>query len=221
MPAAAGADDQQRAVFRSPGAALIWYGWLLFAAANVADLAIQGRDHASAMIAAVLALITGGVYVVALRPKIVADSSAVTVRNPLRDVRVPWGAVTSIELKDVVGVHYQVEAVSPVGQPRQRVVHAWALQSSRRSRMRAQRRARARASKYPVASPGFGKLPEEVRQLATQPLAVTVIAQLDGLRARANQRGAAGGRPVVTWSGVSIAALGVPAVLVTVIGVLG
>ena len=45
--------------FRSPTAVVIWFVWLLFAVGNWIDLAIQGRDHTSAVAAAILLLATG------------------------------------------------------------------------------------------------------------------------------------------------------------------
>ena len=45
--------------FRSPTAVMIWWVWLLFLVANLIDIAVQGRDHASVVAAAILLLATG------------------------------------------------------------------------------------------------------------------------------------------------------------------
>ena len=59
--------------FRSPIAVVVWVVWLLFAVGNWIDLAVQGRDHGSAVAAAILLLATGAVYVTGQRPQIIAD----------------------------------------------------------------------------------------------------------------------------------------------------
>ena len=91
--------------FRSPIAVVIWVVWLLFAVGNWIDLAVQGRDHGSAVAAAILLLATGAVYVTAARPRIIADDAGVTVRNPLRDHRVGWAGVAKVDLADLLRVH--------------------------------------------------------------------------------------------------------------------
>ncbi len=213
----------RRKVFRSGGMLAIWYAWLAFAAANLIDLAVQGRDHTSAVAAAVLLLITGVAYVAALRPRIIADEDSLTLRNPLRDIRVPWGAVTSVGLRDVVRVTYRAPA--PGGGPeRQRVLNSWALQSSQRRRRKAQMRPKAgaagrgRGTRFDRSpEPGFARLPEEAKALLAQPTAVRAAAQLDALGAAARQRGAPGGAPIIAWSWASAAALAGPALLVAAV----
>ena len=59
--------------FRSPTAVIIWWVWLLFAAANLIDLAVQGRDHESLVAAAILVMATGVAYVTAQRPRIITS----------------------------------------------------------------------------------------------------------------------------------------------------
>src|ERR1700747_2479404 len=83
-------------VLRSPTAVVIWWIWLLFAAANLIDLAVQGRDHTSLVAAAILILATGVAYVTAQRPRIVADSAGITIVNPLRDHHIGWAGVTQV-----------------------------------------------------------------------------------------------------------------------------
>ncbi|MGE5285795.1 MAG: PH domain-containing protein [Micromonosporaceae bacterium] len=194
-------------------AIVLWYVWLVFAAANLIDLAVRGRDHSSAVIAAVLVLITGVAYVAMRRPRIIADADSVLLRNPLRDIRVPWGVVTGVDVGDMICVRCEVEATAAGAPPRERVLRGWALQSSHRSRMRAEVRARKRASGWAGASPGFAKLPEEARILAAQPAAVRAAVELDRLGAEARERGARGGEPTITWSWASAAALAVPTLL--------
>ncbi len=125
--------------FRSPTAAVIWVVWLLFAVANWIDLAVQGRDHLSVVAAAILLLVTGLAYVTAQRPRIIADETGVTVRNPLRDHRIGWAAVTKVDLVDLLRVH------TDQGR-RGKVISSWAVPYSRRRKLVAESRAR-RASR--------------------------------------------------------------------------
>src|ERR1700684_3370244 len=91
--------------FRSPTAVVVWWVWLLFAAANLIDLAVQGRDHLSLVAAAILLLATGGAYVTAERPRIIAHRRRITIANPLRDHHIGWAGVTKVDLADLLRVH--------------------------------------------------------------------------------------------------------------------
>ncbi len=99
--------------FRSPTAVVVWWVWLLFAAANLIDLAVQGRDHLSLVAAAILVLATGVAYVTAQRPRIIADSAGITVVNPLRDHHVGWACVTEVDLADLLRVHCRGALTTP------------------------------------------------------------------------------------------------------------
>ena len=211
-----------RKVFRSAGAVAIWYAWLVFAALNLIDLGVQGHDHTSAVIAATLLLITGVAFVAALRPRIIADDDAVTLRNPMCDIMLPWGTVTSVDLREVVRVHCRAQAPDPAGgqAAAARIFRSWALQSSHRSRVKAQLRARARTSELTRSSPGFARTPERAQEIATQSAAARAAADLDQMRGNAALRGAPGGPPTVTWSLASVAALLLPALLLAVVSVI-
>jgi hypothetical protein len=138
--------------FRSPTAVVIWWVWLLFAAANLIDLAVQGRDHLSLVAAAILVLATGVAYVTAQRPRIVADSSGVTVVNPLRDHHIGWAGVTNVDLADLLRVHCQAEP----GQDREKIIDAWAVHYSRRRKLAAEARMRRQAARAGSGRPSFG-----------------------------------------------------------------
>ena len=56
-------DQDGRQVFRSVGAVVVWWIWLLFAVGNLIDLAVQGRDHLSLVAAFILLFVTGIVYI--------------------------------------------------------------------------------------------------------------------------------------------------------------
>jgi Bacterial PH domain len=132
-------------VFRSPTALVIWAVWLLFAAANWVDLAVQGRDHSSVVAAALLLLATGIAYVAALRPRIIADESGITVKNPLRDHRISWASVTKVDLVDLLRVHCDWDPSgpgAPGGKKHRKVINSWAVHYSRRRQVSAEVRSR-------------------------------------------------------------------------------
>jgi hypothetical protein len=118
--------------FRSPTGVIIWWVWLLFAAANLIDLAVQGRDHGSVVAVAILLLVTGVAYVCAQRPRLVADRLGITVLNPLRDHHAGWACVTKVDLYDLLRVHFQQGQDKPV------IIHAWAVHYSRRRKISAE-----------------------------------------------------------------------------------
>jgi cytochrome bd-type quinol oxidase subunit 2 len=92
-------------MFRLPGAIVAWWAWVIFAVACLADIAATGRDHTAAEIAMTLIAITGVVYTCALWPRVLTDSGAITVQNPLRAHRIPWGSVAAVDLRESVQVH--------------------------------------------------------------------------------------------------------------------
>jgi hypothetical protein len=136
--------------FRSPTAVAVWWVWLLFAAANLIDLAVQGRDHLSLVAAAILVLATGVAYVGAQRPRIIADTSGVTIVNPLRDHHIGWASVSRVDLADLLRVHCDV------GPGRTKMIHSWAVQYSRRRKFAAQARARRASARASSGRPSFG-----------------------------------------------------------------
>ena len=137
-----GKDDPDRQVFRSPAAVAIWWVWVLFAVGNLVDLAVQGRDHLSVVAAFILQLVTGVVYVTAKRPRIVADSGGLTVSNPVREHRVDWAAVAHVDSTDLLRIRCEWQEGDGTAK---RVIYAWAVHSSRRRQVAAERRAARQA----------------------------------------------------------------------------
>jgi hypothetical protein len=142
------ADSPQ--VFRSPTAVIVWWVWLLFAAANLIDLAVQGRDHLSLVAAAILLLATGVAYVTAERPRIIADSVGITIANPLRDHHIGWAGVTKVDLADLLRVHARR------GPGDTKVIYSWAVHYSRRRKAAAETKARRTAARASSGRSSFG-----------------------------------------------------------------
>jgi hypothetical protein len=177
-------------LFRSGAARFFGWAWMVFAAANLADIIWRGRDTASLVAAALMLLGSGIAYVVALRPRIVADTDAVRFHNLLRDVRVPWDAVERIEGGDAVYVH--------AGGRRFR---AFVLQTSPRTRAKAEMKTRREDKGLPDAVADY------VRGRTATDFAAEQLQEMAGERSRTRESPA---EPTATWAWPAIAALALP-----------
>ncbi len=164
--------EPNREVFRLAPPLIFWWVWVAFAVANVADFAIEGAPARFAIvISAILVTITGLAYALALRPRVIAEPSGLTIVNPFRDHHVPWAAITAVDTGEWVRVHYAAGRAGAAqagadqagaGQPgaadvpssaASKAISCWALYISARTKRRA-----ARAT--PPASagvPGFAR----------------------------------------------------------------
>ncbi|WUI00544.1 PH domain-containing protein [Spirillospora sp. NBC_00431] len=206
---------------RSTGGRVAAYAWLAFAALNFADLlfGITGDASYSLMtfgLGAVLLLGCGVAYAVGLRPVIIGDDDAVTIRNPLRDVRAPWAAVRRIEGTSAVTVRFTGQDGTETQ------TRAWVHQTSPRAQAKAEARARKEESRR-----------QEVDLRGRTPAAFTA-QQLNEIRDRQRPRTRSGApdraaaakeaadesaRGTVTWSVPALAALGVPLAALAVIAI--
>jgi Bacterial PH domain len=213
-PAESGAPLSEPRTFRLPGAIVAWWAWVILAVACLADIAFTGRNHTAVEIAATVLFVTGLVYTCALRPRVIADSAGITVRNPLRDHRIPWGSVTEVDLKDSVQVH----CVPEPGAQRGKVIHSWALYHQRRSRLRSELLRQGDRRRLPRSSfAADPRMSDEAQKLLRQPAAQIMAAQLDDLAREARERGAAAGPRVVSWAWPAVAAIVGPAVLLVLV----
>jgi hypothetical protein len=221
-------DPGDRQVFRSVGAMVVWWIWLLFAVGNLIDLAVQGRDHLSLVAALILLFVTGIVYITAQRPRIIADGDGLMIANPVRDHHVGWAAVAGADPTDLLRV--RCEWPEGTGTAR-RAIYCWAVHSSRRRQVAADMRARRQArqgNRGASGLAGFGGFglggafgPSEPSPEG-DPLrldASKVVATLTGRaeQARADAPAAQAVAPVSTWDWVAVGAIVVPglALLIT------
>jgi hypothetical protein len=231
---AAGA-PARREVFRLAPPVALWWGWLAFIAVNVADYAVQGPPppRPAAVIAAIMLLVTGLAYALALRPRVIADGDGLTVVNPFRVHRVPWRLITSVGTGAWVRIRY--------GEGR--TLDCWALYVSARARRKMARPPRrapraalsgpARTARWPEGSGhagGASRLPGEARYLASLPVAAAIAVTL-GTRAERERASAAAGpgpaaadpgpapaaRAASGWSWPALAAVAVPALLLAAV----
>jgi len=224
-----------REVFRLTTPVVVWWAWVAFAVANLIDLAVQGsKAHSAFVIGAVLLLITGFAYTLALRPRVVADQDGLDIVNPFRDHHVPWPVIQLIDAGDWVRVHHTRDSspVTAVEVPG-KAIECWALYVSARTRRRAARGA------PPPRSGGFGafntyaqqlqanettRLPAGARYLASLPPAKAIAARLDTRatkeRARPGKSGRAApapsGRVTARWAAVPILAVLAPAIVLLI-----
>ena len=236
-------DPSSRQVFRSPGAIVVWWVWLLFAVANLIDLAVQGHDHLSLVAAFILLFATGIVYVTAHRPRIVVDADALTIANPVRDHRVGWEAVAGADPTDLL----RVRCEWPDGDgTRQRVIYSWAVHSSRRRQIAAELRTQRQARRGARGGPGgagifgagaggygggFGGIlgmggsfggssadpaPEgDPLRLDPDKIVATITERAEQARLDAPEECAAA--PVSTWDWVAVAAVVVPGLALLIV----
>jgi hypothetical protein len=189
-------------VFRLSGPLVLWWLWVVFAVANLVDLAVQGRDWESVEIAVGLLAITAVVYACTLRPRVITDADSLVMRNPLREHRVPWGRVGEIYLGESVQVQCTDE-----GGDRGRLLHSWALYAPRRTRARADNRGRRLDRQMASRPGGYGQLPDEAKELSKRTLTETMAREIDGMAKQARSRGATEGRVEVTWARWELAAI--------------
>jgi Bacterial PH domain len=234
-------------VFRLAPPVVLWWVWLAFAVANVADFAVQGAPaRLEAVVLAILATVTGLAYALALRPRVVADAGGLAIMNPFRDHRVPWGAIQAVDTGDWVRVHYAPGADAPEvrssapgirssapevrSSAAARSVSCWALYVSARAKRKAAVPSRRPAGsrlvppmlwpRVPEPEPGYAerRLPEEAKYLASLPPAQAIAARLDTRARKERARAATPAGPVTArWAWPRLAAVVLPALALLIV----
>jgi hypothetical protein len=214
-PASGAALEDTKKVFRLPAPVVLWWVWVVFAVANLADLAIQGHDRLSVQIAIGLLAVTGVVYACAFRPRVITDAGGLTILNPLREYRVPWVRVTDVYLGESVQVH--VAAAPATGKGKGKVLHSWALYSPSRSRLKAEARGRRMDRNLASRPGGYARMPVEAREVAKKHPAELMAREIQSLAQKARERGAPDGPVVASWAWSSLAAMLVPTLLLVLV----
>lgn len=214
-PASGAALEDTKKVFRLPAPVVLWWVWVVFAVANLADLAIQGHDRLSVQIAIGLLAVTGVVYACAFRPRVITDAGGLTILNPLREYRVPWARVTDVYLGESVQVH--VAAAPATGKGNGKVLHSWALYSPSRSRLKAEARGRRMDRNLASRPGGYARMPVEAREVAKKHPAELMAREIQSLAQKARERGAPDGPVVASWAWSSLAAMLVPTLLLVLV----
>jgi hypothetical protein len=201
-----------REVFRSVGSIILWWVWVAIAIAALIDVAAQTSGRSAVVMALLVVAVTGALYGLAFRPRIVADAGGITLENPLRDYRAPWGTVEQVDAANALRVH----CAAPPGASQGKILHSWAVQYSPRAARAAQARSRRALAARPAV--GYAREPAQAQQ-ATPPRgsAEATARQLDERARRERAAGAAGGPPEARWAWLSIAVMVVPLVAFIVV----
>ncbi|WP_405144766.1 PH domain-containing protein [Sphaerisporangium sp. NBC_01403] len=195
-------------VFRSKTAWVLGWVWMVFAAFNAVDLVANGTIPSALVAGAVLAVLTAAVFVGCLRPGILAGEDGVLVRNPLRNVFVPWKAVD--------GIHVSHAIIIESGDD---TVRCWAPQSSARERAKAVRRGApvvpAKSGRYPSTQPQLSKAEQAAAQVMAGRTHADWVAQQLTETAEKRSRAAGERLPLTaTWSPSALVALAAALTLV-------
>jgi hypothetical protein len=213
-PAGTAASQPEQRTFRLPGALVAWWAWVIFAVVCLVDIAISGRDHLAVEIAVTLLFITGVIYACALWPRVITDSAGITVRNPLREHRIPWGSVSAVDLRESVQVHCVRESDTKRG----KIIYSWALYAHRRNRLRQELLAQGDRRRLPrSALDSYGKSENPADKIAKQSAARIMATQLDEIAKEAREQGAAAGPRTVRWSWQPALAILMPAIALVLV----
>jgi hypothetical protein len=225
-------------VFRLTTPVVLWWVWVVFAVANIADLFIQGSPaHTVLRIGVILLVITGFAYALALRPTVIASASGITIKNPFRDHHVPWAVIQGVDSGDWVKVYHTKDG-SPVAavEVPGKAIECWALYVSARTKRRATRAGmpstgqRPRYGTLPLFGRGdrvvkmFGqenadaspKLPPEAKYLASLPPAKAIAVTLDSRAAKERSRKAEPGPVTAAWARLPLAVVLVSVLLLVI-----
>jgi Bacterial PH domain len=180
-----------RDVFRLTPPVVLWWVWLAFAVANVADFAIQGAAPGFAIVvSAILVTITGLVYALALRPRVIAEPAGLTIVNPFREHHVPWAVVQAVDTGEWVRVHYAPGPAATADPPSissaaSKAISCWALYISAGAKRKAARAA-------PAAAPGFARPASRPQPQRTRSLSGRLASTADWLGTTRQEAGLAG-----------------------------
>jgi Bacterial PH domain len=150
-----------REAFRLAPPLILWWVWVVFAVANIADFAIQGASARFAIVvSAILATVTGLAYALAWRPRVIAEPDGLTIVNPFRDHHLPWTAIQAVDTGEWVRVHYAPRPPAgpgsgPSSSAASNAISCWALYVSARAKRRITRVARLDLARAGLASTGL------------------------------------------------------------------
>jgi hypothetical protein len=197
-----------KTVFRHVTPLVLWWGWAIFAVANFVDLAVTDHNFYVFKVTGLLLLVTGIMYACTVHSRVEADEQGVSIFNPVRSHHAGWGAVEGIYLGDSV----EFSCVRPAPK-KPKTIYSWALYSRRRSQARTQ----MQRNFFSPRRTSSMRAPAEAAELASQPAAKIMAAELGRRALDARDHGAVGGVLESRWAVIPLAAMIIPAVLLIVV----
>jgi hypothetical protein len=195
-------------LFRHPAPLVLWWGWVAFALINLYYLIRDGINIHSLRGIALLALITGVMYACTLHARVESDDEGITIFNPVRRHRTPWGALDGIYLGDSVEFCcLRPEPMKP------KTIYSWALYSRRRSAARMKMQRDVFVPKRMAMS---GLAPAQATSLAREHSSKIMAAELGRRAASAREQAGVGGVLTSSWSWLPVAAIVAPGILLLV-----
>jgi len=190
-------DEEPLARFRGVRPRVTWALWLIFVGANIGDVLWRGRDRAGVLVLLVLLAISLLLWLVDVRPQVLAFRDRLAIRGGFRDVDIPWQEISDLERGPSLVVH------TPAGKFRSPSVSARLGDIFRSSRPR-----------------NRGPQPGQSTRLADPKRTVVDFAadELEELQRR-NRQSSADGPVRVVWRWLEIAALSLVVVAIVVLGV--
>jgi hypothetical protein len=98
-------DIQVLARFRDSRPRVTWIIWLVFVAANLADVLWRGRDKAGLILTLILLAVSLLIWQLDVRPQVLAFRDRLEIRGGYRDIVIPWGEITEFEAGPSLVVH--------------------------------------------------------------------------------------------------------------------
>jgi hypothetical protein len=196
-------------VFRQSTPLVFWWLWVAFAVANFIDVAVGDHGVTLLKVGVGLLAVTGIVYATTVHSRVESDDEGVTIFNPLREHRAPWGAVDGIYLGDSV----EFACHRPTAK-KLKTIYSWALYSSRRSRARNQiQRGFFSTRRVEIST----RAPSEAADLAKTASAQLMATELGRLAVQAREQGAPNAVLTSRWSWQPLVAIVIPIVLLIVV----
>jgi len=138
------------------------------------------------------------VYVATIRPAVVAEPRRLVIKNPLRDIAVPWASIRDLRLR------YQLDVLTA-----EDTYHAWAVQVTTRSRSASLLRQRERADVAARMGPSAG---EYAVKSGHQPFAQQILDELSLMLTQRRRTTSADDRVEVSWPWSYVAAIAASAI---------
>ncbi len=191
-------EEFSRVVYRPMVSVVTGVAVLVLAAFLLFDTIRRGSGADAWALGAGLVLGSLVVYIAAIRPAVVAEPRRLVVKNPLRDIAVPWASIHDLRLR------YQLDVLTA-----EDTYHAWAVPVTARSRSAGLLRQRERADVSARMGPSAG---EYAVKSGHQPFARQILDELSLMLTQRRRNSSADDRVEISWSWPYVAAIATSAI---------